>query len=266
MTHDVTVHVLGATVYDVLKFMVAAFILEGLQKWLNKTGLSKSISGVVQLMVELLLLTFFAYTALQSHQSRGFDNGVLFATDCFLFLSLLIAVIYPLVKKYLPSGMKRIDWSDSNSWGTRASPIGRPVIASSLSKLLQFRAQFNGDGNKWAQMERWFPEVQDFSDWSGIRMRIKSDNLFPNSYIELQFMMSDNTTYTSRKVQIINQTVCFMFQQTSQSPWTPNQAVTFLNLHDIKCLVVACNTVCDDVNFSVGDFALIKSQICDREN
>ena len=152
MTHDVTVHVLGATVYDVLKFMVAAFILEGLQKWLNKTGLSKSISGVVQLMVELLLLTFFAYTALQSHQSRGFDNGVLFATDCFLFLSLLIAVIYPLVKKYLPSGMKRIDWSDSNSWGTRASPIGRPVIASSPSKLLQFRAQFNGGGNgSWSR-------------------------------------------------------------------------------------------------------------------
>lgn len=262
MLHDVAVHILGATAFEVIKAVAIGVLLIQLRR----INWNRSTSLILIGLCSVVSLITLSLSAISMYRKSGFINGALFATNCFLFLSLLIAVIYLLVRRYFPLGIKRMDWSNANLWGIRASPIGRPAIASSPSKLLQFRAQFDGNGNKWAHMERWFSEVQDFSDWSGIRMRIKSDDLYPNSYIELQFMMSDDTTYTSEKVQIINQTVCFMFQQTSQAPWTPNQAVTFLDLHDIKCLIVACNTVCDDVNFSVGDFALIKSQICDREN
>ncbi len=262
MTHDVTVHVLGATVYDVLKFLVAAFILEGLQKWLNKTGLSKSVSGVVQLMIKLLLLAFFAYSALQSHGSRGFDNGVLFAVDCLLLLLLTVVVIYPFIRKFLPDGSKRLDWAkDLTLWTTYTCPGGSAEIISS-SKGLHFRARFRNDIDRWAKMEVIFSEVQDYRGWASISFDIRCDRPYPESPIRLEVVIPNapnGSNYRAGKPALIsNGRATFLFQEMYRQEWSAENPCGYLDLQRVASIAVVCNTVCDDVEFFVNNFALVK--------
>ena len=265
MTHDVTVHVLGATVYDALKFLVAAFILEGLQKWLNKTGLSKSVSGVVQLMVKLLLVAFFAYTALQSHGSRGFDNGVLFAVDCLLFLLLTAAVIYPFIRKFLPDGSKRLDWAKNrNLWTVETSPEGAANIIL-CRKGLQFMAQMTDEQNRWAKMEIIFKEAQDYRAWAGISFDIKWDSAYPDTYIRLEVKVPNvsgdgrgSIHRVEKPIPVFNGRPIFLFQEMWRPTWGLENPWGYLNLRQIISVAVVCNTTRDVVEFYVDNFALVK--------
>jgi len=265
MTHDVAVHILGATAYDVLKFLFAVLILESLQKWLNKTGLNKLVSSVVQLLVKLLLLAFFAYSALQSHRSSGFDNGVLFAVDCFLLLLLIVVVIYPFIRKLPPVGVKQLNWAKNrNLWTVEHSPEAAADIITS-PKGLHFRAQLKDKENRWAKMEVIFEEAQDYRAWAGVSFDIKCDRPYPDTCIRLEVKVpavSDDgrgSIYrVERPVSVFNGRPIFLFQEMWQPPWSLKNTWGYLNLRQIVSVAVVCDTTCDAVEFYVDNFALVK--------
>ncbi len=185
-TYDVIVHIIGATIFEILKFLAVVIILERLLKWFKK-------EAIVQLIVRLLMFAFFVYTALQSHKRSGFDSGVMFAIDCFLLLLLAVASTYPYVRKLLPIGVKRLAWAkDYQRWKIYKSS-GCSAGVDSSSKGIQFRAQFAGQGERWANLE--IEEMQDFRGWAGISFNIRCDHVYPESEIKLQIITLEGSGY-----------------------------------------------------------------------
>ena len=259
MVHDVTVHILGAAIYELLKFLVATFLIDALQKWLTKAGLSHLASRAIHIGVSCLILAFFFYSALRSHQLHGFDNGVIFATDCFLLLILAVAISYPLIRKMLPTGVKQLDWTHPDLWNKRTSSGGSVALASSMRKMLRLQAQFVTDTDRWMQIERWFSEPQDFRGWVGIRVQITSDDLHPGSGLRLHIVMLNKTQYISANlVSFDKKSVTFLFQEMKWAEWSAPDTLGYLDLKQVSGVILGCNATTDNIGFRVGKFELVK--------
>lgn len=262
--HDVAVHVLGATVFELLKFLVAAFIVGRLEGWLKKSGLSQLMSRIVQLTVKLLVLAFFTYSALQSYKGEGFDNGVLFAVNYGMSLLLAVVFAYPFAIKYLRIGVKRLDWAQNlERWKTDSAANGKADIAKpgKVQKGINFGVHFSGDGDRWANMQIHFSPAEDFHCWAGIVFDVECREVYPESTIILQLVMSDGVAYTSTKpLRLVTQRAIFLFQEMRWGDWSPQDRQGYLNVRDIECVSLGCNTTLNDVTYGVSDFALIKSE------
>lgn len=253
---EMITHFVSDELRDVIHFVVTIGISYLVGKNTNKTPKSWTL----WLIVAMFVLMFLVGSAIQAQRSVGFNNGVWFAVDCFLSLVLSFSIIYPFTRRSFAKS-KPMDWSNPALWTHRASPDGLVTHAASSSGLLRLQAEFSGD-ERWAHLENCFPEGKDFSGWSGIKMQIKSDKLYPESYVELQVVLSDGTTYTPappNRAAISDTQAVFLFHEMNKAVWSPENHDAYLDLRDVKCIIVACNTRSQEVGFCIGQFALVRT-------
>lgn len=256
---DIATHLVSDAIWDILR-IVGALAISSTLIWLRKVGINSSKSRAGWSLIAIFFLVFLIWSAFQTHQRRGFFNGVLFVTDCITSLLLLLVVAYPFAKRFLPNGVKRLDWGNKPSlWVKYNAPGGNLDIAPQSDNSIRFGVHFSGVGDRWASMEVEFADAQNYRGWAGISLDIRSGKSYPGSTISLQMSTANGSQYlTGKPVSINNQTALFLFQEMWWADWTPRGPEKYLDLQQVVKVGIVCHTSLDDVEFSVSNFALVK--------
>lgn len=171
---------------------------------------------------------------------------------------LALAAIYPLIKKFLPLGSKRLDWSDHRQWELESCPGGRPQVVPSNGEMLLFVTRFNNrDNGNWSQMMLWFDEAKDFRGWAGIKLRVVPDEVYPGCSINLQMRMWNGATYRSQFFPLEGRDFIFLFQEMVMAGWSAPNPLCHLNLSAIKGVIIGLNSPYDGIGVQLGRFQLI---------
>lgn len=233
--------------------------------WLHRMRVGSSKSRVIWLVLAAIAFVSSSFLAIEVHSHKGFDNGALFAIDCEMSLLLAVVFAYPFAIKYLGIGVKRLDWAKSYpkgadyEWKTYHQQ-GRSAGISSSLKGLHFRTQSTFSEERWANMEIEFADEQNFQMWAGISFNMQFDHVYPGTTIKLQIITAEDSRFLAGKsVQAQSQTVSFSFQEMVWQKWSSENVKRYLDLSEIRRIAVVCYTACDDVEFTVSNFALLKT-------
>lgn len=261
---DITTHLVSDAIWEILR-IVGALVISYTLIWFRKAGVRSSTSRAVGSLLAVAFLAFLARSAVQAHQRTGFFNGVVFASDCIVSFLLVLAIAYPLIRKLLPDRSKRLDWTKNrNLWTVEHSPEAAADIIVD-PKGLHFRAQLKDKENRWAKMEIIFKEAQDYHAWAGISFDIRCERPYPDTYIRLEVKVPNvfndwrgSIHRVEEPVSVFNGRAVFLFQEMGQPHWSLEKPCGYLNLRKIISVAVVCNTTCNDVEFFVNNFALMK--------
>ena len=268
---DIVTHLESEAIYDLLRFLVDVAVVYGLI-YLQRAGIVSTKLKSIGLVVAALFLLISIGFAYHSHGRNGFFNGALFIINCFVSVLLVLVIIYPIVKEFLLIGIKKLDWvehypkgatyewktyygSEEGSQGNSAA-----ISPSSPSRSLSFGTRSADGKERWANMEIEFTEPQDFHRWSGISFDLKCGPVYPDTHIRLQISTSSDSRYlTAKSIPLYNQKASFSFQEMFWADWSARPPQGHLDLRQVQRIAVVCRTICDNVEFSVSNFALVKT-------
>jgi len=262
---DVVTNLESSAIWQFLNFVANVAFAYGLI-YLRRAGIASSKFKVIGLMLAALLLLLSVGSAFHSHGRSGFFYGALFATNCFVALSLVLVIAYPFIRKCFPSGIKKLDWSthyptgENYKWKTHCEFPQNSAGIERSSKGLDFRTQSDNRGQRWANMEVEFDQAQDFREWVGISFDLRCGKLYPETDISIQIITSNDSRYFAKRVVLKRkQKITFLFQEMEQGNWPGQVPQNYFDLQQAQRVAVICYTTCNDVEFSVSNFKLIKT-------